>query len=121
MGWQFNSKEPVFLQIADRLRLGILRGDYGSPDTQFPTVRALAETSGANPNTVQRALAVLEEEGLLCTKGTVGRFVTDNTQTLQTAAESARREAVRKWLAEAKELGISAKTLIQYIQEEETT
>ena len=118
MGWQFNSTEPVFLQMANRLRNDILQGKY-APAAQFPATRQLAGEAGVNPNTAQKALTLLEEEGLLCSKGTVGRFVTEDREILQQATETARREAVRKWLAEAKALGISAAQLVDYIQKEE--
>lgn len=118
MSWQFNNTEPVFLQIVHRLRNGILQGKY-PPGEQFPTVRQLASEAGVNPNTMQKALTVLEEESLLCGKGTVGRFVTEDRSALSAAADVARRKAVRKWLSEASALGISAAQLIDYIQKEE--
>lgn len=117
MSWQFNNKEAVFVQIASRLRNEILVGKYASGD-QLPTVRQLAYDAGVNPNTVQKSLACLEEEGILSSRGTVGRFVTSDETVLQAARERVRREAVRNWLAEAHALGITAEELIGYIQEE---
>ena len=61
--WKFNSREAVFVQIASRLRGEILRGKY-QPDQQIPPVRQLAFEAAVNPNTMQKALTVLEEEGL---------------------------------------------------------
>ena len=59
MSWQFNNREAVFLQIANRLRNEILGGTYASGE-QLPTVRQFAYDAGVNPNTMQRALAELE-------------------------------------------------------------
>lgn len=122
MPWQFNQRQPVFLQIVQRLRWEIVRGVY-APDAQFPTVRQLAAQAAVNPNTVQKALTVLEEEGLLYTRGTVGRFVTSDTAVLEALRERMRREAVHAWVREAHELGIGTEELIRYIQhtEEEST
>lgn len=117
MSWQFNNREAVFLQIASRLRSEILGGNYASGD-QLPTVRQLAYDAGVNPNTVQKALTYLEEEGILSSRGTVGRFVTSDETVLQNARERVRREAVRNWLAEAQALGITTEELIAYIKEE---
>ena len=39
-------------------------------------VRDLAAAAGVNPNTMQRALAQLETEGLVRTERTSGRYVT---------------------------------------------
>ena len=118
MAWQFNGRESVFLQIADRLRWEILGGKY-SPDEQFPSVRQLAAEAAVNPNTMQKALVYLEEEGLLHTRGTVGRFVTSDRSVLDAARDRMRRKTVRHWLKEAKALGITAEELIDYIKEEE--
>ncbi|MBQ9080309.1 MAG: GntR family transcriptional regulator [Clostridia bacterium] len=116
MAWQFNNTEAVFLQIADRLRHDILNGKY-QPDQQIPPVRQLASIAAVNPNTMQKALTCLEDEGLLHSQGTVGRFVTSDTAVLDAAREKMRRDTVRGWLKQAKELGISTEELIKYIEE----
>ena len=118
MAWQFNHTEAVFLQIARHLRGNILNGSY-LPDQQIPSVRQLATEAAVNPNTVQKALTLLEEEGLVCTRGTVGRFVTTDAGVLDAAREKKRREVVARWLTEAKEIGLSVEEAIQYLQEEE--
>jgi len=117
LAWQFNSTEAVFVQIAHRLRKEILVGKY-PPNSQFPTVRQLAYEAAVNPNTVQRALYTLEQEGLLYTQGTVGRFVTSDTEVLERAAEYTRRETVRRLVEESRAMGISRDDLIKYIKEE---
>lgn len=117
MAWEFNSREAIFVQIANRLRAEIICGKY-APDTQFPSVRQLAEEAAVNPNTVQKALASLEEEGLLYTHTTVGRFVTPDTAVIGAAKERMRRAAVRAFIDESSRLGISKEELISYIKEE---
>lgn len=117
MSWQFNRTEAVFIQIARRLRNDILAGKH-LPDGQFPSVRQIAAEAAVNPNTVQKALSLLEEEGLLCTKGTVGRFVTTDMGVLECARKEMRQEMMQKLLGEAKALGISKYELIEYIEKE---
>ena len=119
MSWQFNNREAVFLQIASRLRSDILGGIYASGD-QLPTVRQLAYDAGVNPNTVQKALTYLEEEGILASRGTVGRFVTSDEAVLLAARERVWRDTVRAWIGEARAMGMSTEQLIGYIQEEGT-
>ncbi len=117
--WQFNSRDPVFIQIANRLRGDILGGKYPE-DGQIPSVRQIAGEASVNPNTVQRALAMLEGEGLLYSKGTVGRFVTADSGILDAAREKNKRETVKAMLADAYLAGITAEELIKYIKEEAT-
>ena len=118
MSWKFNSTEAVFVQIAKRLRNEILAGKYPK-DQQFPTVRLLAAEAGVNPNTMQRALLLLEEEGLLRTRGTVGRFITTDETVLTAAKDQMCRETVRAFFREADALGISREELFQYLKEED--
>ena len=118
MVWNFNQREAMFLQIADRMRLEILNGVY-APDQQIPSVRQLATAAAVNPNTMQRALAQLEEEGLLYSRGTVGRFVSSDPAVIQAAKERVRQKSVRRWIREAKALGFSTEEMISYIQKEE--
>lgn len=117
MAWRFNDHEAVFIQIADRIRAEILSGAY-QPGQQIPPVRQLASEAAVNPNTMQKALALLEEQGLVHSHGTVGRFITDDTAVIDSALEQVRRNTVRAWLSQAKELGISTEELIQYIKKE---
>lgn len=74
MAWQFRGHSPVYRQIVRHIRADILNGRY-QPDEQIPPVRQLAMEASVNPNTMQRALSALEDEGLLVSRGTVGRFV----------------------------------------------
>ena len=117
MGWSFNNREAIFLQIADKLRVKIISGEY-APDTQVPSVRQLAEEAAVNPNTVQRSLALLEEEGLLYAKTTIGRFVTSDTEKIAMAKDKMRRDTVKRIIGEAAELGITGEELVIYIKEE---
>ena len=118
MSWQFNDKEPVFTQIEKRLRAEIVNGRY-LPDSQIPTVRQLATEISVNPNTVQRALTVLEEEGLVVSRGTVGRFVTGDPLIISEARRATVTEAMRGWLSEAYSLGITKEELLEFISKEE--
>lgn len=116
MSWQFNSTEAVFIQIADRLRRDIVNGVY-PPDTQFPPVRLLAFDAAVNPNTMQRALSLLEEEGLLLSHGTVGRYVTSDLSLIDRVKKRISLDTVRRFCLEAEALGISRDALIEYLKE----
>lgn len=117
MAWSFNEQTPVYIQIADRLRNDIIKGEY-APGEQIPTVRQLAVTAAVNPNTVQRALAALEAEGLIHAQGTNGRFVTDDREMLDLAARTAVKKLVDDFLGQAKQMCVSRAELIKMIEEE---
>ncbi len=118
MAWKFNSEAPVSKQIADRLRLDVLSGRY-EKGSQFPTVRALALDAAVNPNTVQKALVILENEGLLVTQGTVGRFVTDDERILAEMKKGLQREYIKRVIREAASLGITREEFLEILRNEE--
>lgn len=117
MAWQFRGHSPVYRQIVRHIRADILNGCYQS-DEQIPPVRQLAMEAGVNPNTMQRALSALEDEGLLVSRGTVGRFVTSDEAALERARRTARQDALEKLAEDAQAAGLTLDDLVQYIREE---
>lgn len=92
MAWKFVNNVPIYIQITNTIKLQIVTNQL-QPGDKLPTVRDLAETAGVNPNTVQRALSDLEDEGFVYSVRTTGRFVTDNTELItQTRIELAQQE-----------------------------
>src|SRR5712691_12488654 len=65
-----SSGMPLYRQICQRLREGILSGEL-SEGTRLPTERALASELGVNRTTVMNAYNELASEGLI--EGHVGR------------------------------------------------
>ena len=64
MGERFDMSRPIYAQIVERLKAKILAGVY-PPGGHLDSVRDMAAAAGVNPNTMQRALADLERQGLL--------------------------------------------------------
>ena len=82
MGEQFDASRPIYAQLVERLKARILAGTY-PPGGHLDSVRDLAADAGVNPNTMQRALAQLETEGLVRTERTAGRYVTEDTALIE--------------------------------------
>ncbi len=55
---------PIYLQIIKYLKQGVVSGAAADGD-ELPSRRVLSALLGLNPNTVQKACRMLEEEGLL--------------------------------------------------------
>ena len=60
----FNSSEPLYIQLMNRIIWGIATGQIKEGDT-LPSVRQLADTIGINMHTVNKAYAILREDGFL--------------------------------------------------------
>ena len=76
MKWQFSNDAPIYAQLIEQIKVGIVTGAF-PPGDRLPSVRDLATEAGVNPNTMQRALAELERDGLVFSQRTAGRFVTE--------------------------------------------
>lgn len=116
MAWSFDSKSAVSLQIANILRLDIVRGKYKAGEP-FPTVRQLAYEASVNPNTMQKSLTILESEGLLITQGTSGRIVTDDSLIIENALKKLQEEYIKKVIDDSISLGLSKEKFNQLINE----
>ena len=121
MEWQFRSDLPIYTQLTQRLTQAIVAGEF-QPGERLPTVRDLAVEAGVNPNTVQRALADLERDGLVFSQRTAGRFVTENVPTIENAKFRLADKCVADFLSEMAKLGCSREEvllLLQDVKEEE--
>ena len=105
MDWKFESGKPIWQQVCDRVRRDVAVGVY-RPGEKLPGVRDFAFAAEVNPNTMQRALTELEEEGLLFTRGTSGRFVCEDPARIRAAKEQLLREAAEAYLAICARLGV---------------
>ena len=104
MSEQFDSSRPIYAQLVERLKARILAGTY-PPGGHLDSVRDLAAAAGVNPNTMQRALAQLEAEGLVRTERTSGRFVTEDIDLIEQLRASAARNIAADFLEKMRSIG----------------
>ena len=68
------SSVPSYRQLADRIRAAIAEGEYGTDDP-IPSRRTLQQETGLAMATVQHAIDVLKEEGVVYAVTGRGTFV----------------------------------------------
>jgi GntR family transcriptional regulator len=73
----FKSGKPVYLQLADQVRYAAASGAL-RPGDPLPSIRPLAEELRVNRNTVAKAYAELESQGVIETAPGKGCFLTEN-------------------------------------------
>ena len=94
MNYDFESDRPIYIQLVEKLRTQIVSGELKKGE-KMQSVRELAINAKVNPNTMQRALAELENEGLLYTERTSGRYVTTNEKLESFINELNKNEEIR--------------------------
>ena len=121
MAEQFDSSRPIYAQLVERLKAKILAGEY-PPGGHLDSVRDLAAAAGVNPNTMQRALAQLETEGLVRTERTAGRYVTEDTALIERLRAQAARDLTAEFLEKMHSIGYGpaqAAALLEHWNERE--
>lgn len=115
MSEQFDSSRPIYAQLVERLKARILAGTYQSGG-HLDSVRDLAAAAGVNPNTMQRALAQLEAEGLVRTERTSGRFVTEDTDLIEQLRASAARNIAADFLEKMRSIGYTPRQAAELLR-----
>ena len=82
MEWEIDNNKPIYIQLVEQLKLSIISGEL-QIGSKLDPVRLMAQEAEVNPNTMQKALSELEREGLVYSKRTSGRFVTDDDQKIK--------------------------------------
>ncbi len=117
MPWNFSQDRPIFQQIVDIIVMRILNGEYKTGDKLLP-VRDFAVEAGVNPNTMQRALTEVENMGLIYTKRGDGRYVGENSVTVEKIKSEYVLRATHDYISSLKALGLQDEMIIQSVCEE---
>ena len=117
MQWQFSNDAPIYTQLIQQIKVGIVTGAC-PPGERLPSVRDMATEAGVNPNTMQRALAELERDGLVYSQRTAGRFVTEDNTMINTAKRGLAERHVKTFLEAMLQLGFQREEIINLITQE---
>jgi DNA-binding transcriptional regulator YhcF (GntR family) len=117
--WTFDSDQPIYTQLVDRIKFAIVSGEL-KPGDRMSAVRELALEAGVNPNTMQRAMAQLEADGLLITNRTQGRTVTDQPFALDEMRRQLAETHIENYFQEMKALGFDRDAAVKLLGEKGT-
>lgn len=94
-----SSSLPVYQQIIQSVKHQVMTAKMHAGQ-QLPSVRKLAKELNINPNTVQKAYAILHRDGIIYSLKGKGDFVADNAALLK---EMKRADVVEKLEAATRE------------------
>jgi len=115
MAWNLDSDRPIYAQLIEIVQMKIISGGY-QPGEKLPSVRILATEASVNPNTMQKALSELEKSGLVITKRTSGRIVTEDIQMIQAARKDLATLEITVFIKKMKKLGFEKESILSLIQ-----
>lgn len=111
----YRDRRPIYEQIVDRFQLLILK-DVLKEDEQMPPVRKLAAQMAVNPNTIQKAYRILEQQGYIYPIKGKGNFVAGHQNLLQKKQEEFWKE-YRLVVEKGMQLGILADEFVMEVQQ----
>ena len=105
---------PLYLQIVRYLQRGLVSGAI-PPGAELPSRRVLSALLGVNPNTVQKAYRLLEEEGLIQSHpGAKSCVAADEAAQARVRAELLQEQA-QQAVAALKRMGLSKEAALELI------
>lgn len=116
MEFEFDNNIPIYVQLVEKLKIYIISGKI-KPGERLPSVRDLALQTKVNPNTMQKALAELEDLKLVYTERTNGKFVTEDLALIEKIKCEYALLLVDKYFASMESIGMTRKEAIKYLKE----
>lgn len=113
----YHSGVPVYLQLVQQVKAAVAAGTLRDGD-QLPSVRALAEELRVNRNTVAKAYAEMESEGLVESRQGSGVFIAFAVTPLRRSVRVERlASALDAIIVQAHHLQLSDETLRSLLEE----
>lgn len=97
---------PIYLQILLYIKRGIVAGTIHDGD-ELPSRRVLSALLGVNPNTIQKAYRLLEEEGLIASHSGAKSYMVLPEETIRHVREELLEGDARSIVSAMKQMGLS--------------
>ena len=110
----YQDRRPLYEQVTEQFRTLIYQGVLPA-DSRIPSVRQLAMELSINPNTIQRAYMMLEQEGLIQPVKGKGNFVADTQKSQEESKENFRQEFL-ELVRKGNHTGFEEEELIALVQ-----
>lgn len=108
----YKSRVPIYRQVVERVEYLAARGLL-APDSQLPSVRALAVELSINPNTIAKAYGELEAKGVIYSVPGRGSFVANNAGALRRETLAQAAERLRRLAEELRSLGLDEEDFVR--------
>ena len=112
---------PIYLQIMRFVERSVAAGTARDQE-ELPSRRTLSALLGVNPNTVQKAYRLLEEEGLAVSHPGAKSYVSFTTEQLSAIRIQLTEDSARRAVESMREMGVSleeAEALLRRLWKEE--
>ena len=96
---------PIYMQIIRYIKQGIASGVIENQE-EVPSRRLLSALLGVNPNTIQKAYRILEEEGVLFSRSGAKSYICAGREQVERIRRELLQSDTEEWVRAMKQLGI---------------
>ena len=107
---------PIYTQIILHIKREIVAGNIRDGD-ELPSRRVLSSLLGVNPNTVQKAYRLLEDEALIASHSGAKSYMVLNEETVRKVRTDLMENDARFIISAMKQMGISKQELLKLIEQ----
>ena len=106
---------PIYLQIILYVKRGMAAGTIQNGD-EMPSRRVLSALLGVNPNTIQKAYRMLEEEGLICSHAGAKSYASVTEAQMTQIRRDLLENEVRTLVESMKQMGVTKEEAVSIIE-----
>jgi GntR family transcriptional regulator len=118
--WNIDYDRPIWIQLVEQLQAALISGEL-KPGDAVPSVRDLAADAQVNINTMQRALAELENRGLVVPKDNrwraSGRAVTEDRSLIDEIRRDYAGSILEDFTQKMRSLGLDDDEIVSKVSE----
>lgn len=107
---------PIYLQIIRYIKRGIVAEHIQDQD-EMPSRRVLSALLGVNPNTIQKAYHMLEEEGIIVSKAGAKSFVTVREDMVEDIRKELLQKETKEWIGAMKQMQVSKEEALEVVRQ----
>ena len=107
---------PIYLQIILFIKRGLIAGTVVNGD-ELPSRRMLSALLGVNPNTVQKAFALLEEQGLISSRAGAKSVIAVTKEQIAEIKSELLLSDIRNITSALKQMGLTREEAARLIEE----
>lgn len=103
---------PIYMQVIQYIKRGIVSGAIRDGDEMLSR-RALSALLGVNPNTIQKAYHLLEEEGIIRSRAGARSFVEADEEAKQRIRLALLSQDTANWVHAMKQMGLNCEEAVK--------
>ena len=108
--------EPVYKQVIFAVKIAVVTSQL-APGDRFPSIRQISQELRINPNTVQKVVKGLTDEGVLQTEPGVGTVVARSPEASRAQKRQLLEEQLGRVVVEARRLALAKADVIEAVND----